>query len=148
MSEELSNKANVSNAVFLTGDLRELPFLDNSFNLIVCQSVLEHVIGVFDEIFGEVGRILKRGGIFLFTAKKVEKLSKLKVKAAQLLWPILPNSFKEKHEFGVETFHTRLDHSKRTIRELAKRHGFNVQEIEIKVTIYEVYFVCAEKGFK
>lgn len=129
-------------------DIFNLPLKKDLFDCVVSLGVLGLHAPLNDEIFGEVGRILKRGGISLFTAKKVGKLSKLKVKAAQLLWPVLPNTFKKKIEFCVETFHTRLDHSKRTIRELAKRHGFNVQEIEIKVTIYEVYFVCAEKGFK
>jgi len=102
-----------------------------------------------DGIFKEVGPILKRDGIFLFTAKKVKKLSKLKVKAAQLLWPILPKSFKEKHEFGVKTFHTRLDHSEQTIRRLAKRWGFDIYEIKIDfMAETEFYFVCAQKGIK
>ena len=61
MGRAVSEKANVNNAEFLTGDLRKLPFLDDSFDLIICQSVLEHVIGVFG-VLNEFYRILKEGG--------------------------------------------------------------------------------------
>ena len=61
MGQTLSRKANTENTAFLTGDLRRLPFLDDSFELIICQSVLEHVIGVLD-VIREFYRVLKKGG--------------------------------------------------------------------------------------
>jgi ubiquinone/menaquinone biosynthesis C-methylase UbiE len=45
------------------GDLRELPFPENSFDAAVCVQTLEHVNDPF-QVIGEVGRVLKPGGRF------------------------------------------------------------------------------------
>ena len=43
----------------------KLPFLDNSFDLITCCDVLEHVDDV-DQVIAEVSRVLRPGGIFIY----------------------------------------------------------------------------------
>jgi ubiquinone/menaquinone biosynthesis C-methylase UbiE len=47
-------------------DGKKLPFLDNSFDSIVCFEVLEHVFDV-DELLSEVSRVLKAEGVILIT---------------------------------------------------------------------------------
>jgi ubiquinone/menaquinone biosynthesis C-methylase UbiE len=69
----LSNELNINNTNFLIGDIRKIPFSNNSFNLIVCQSVLEHVIGVFD-VLKEFHRILKKGGKLIIRVGNSESL--------------------------------------------------------------------------
>jgi len=73
MGRELSNKLNINNENFLIGNLRKIPVSNNSFDLIVCQSVLEHVIGVLD-VLKEFYRILKKGGKLIIRVGNSESL--------------------------------------------------------------------------
>lgn len=50
--------------VRIQGDLRELPFLDEIFDRVVCCSVLEHIEKP-EEIIHELWRVLKPGGILV-----------------------------------------------------------------------------------
>lgn len=58
-------------------DARELPFADNYFKTVLSVSVLEHANGV-ETILKETFRVLKPGGIFVFTTntKKINRLLK------------------------------------------------------------------------
>ena len=49
------------------GDLRELPFPENSFDAAVCVQTLEHVNDPF-QVIGEIGRVLKPGARFYLSA--------------------------------------------------------------------------------
>jgi SAM-dependent methyltransferase len=49
---------------FLSGSAYELPFKDNTFDLIICSEVLEH-LHEYRNAIGEVFRVLKPGGKFL-----------------------------------------------------------------------------------
>ncbi len=62
---ENANKAGVSDRVFTTeGDMRWLPFEDNSFDLVVSQYVFHHLPDL-DVALSEVDRVLKPGGALL-----------------------------------------------------------------------------------
>ncbi len=50
----------------LFADARNLPFKDKGFNTIISISVLEHIEGV-EAVFAEAYRVLKKGGLFIFT---------------------------------------------------------------------------------
>lgn len=151
-SVEMLNKAKEkiegekhTNLNLVRGDIFNLPLKRSQFDCVVSLGVLAEHAPLNDDVFEEVGHVLKSGGSFLFTAQKIGRISKLKIKTAQLLW----RSFKENFEFSVKTFHTRFNHSEKTIKELANRHDFNVQEIKIKaLTKSNFYFVCAQKGSK
>jgi len=49
---------------FLSGSAYSLPFNDNSFDLVVCSEVLEHLHEYKDAI-KEISRVLRPGGQFL-----------------------------------------------------------------------------------
>jgi SAM-dependent methyltransferase len=54
------------NGNFLNQDLQDLSFLDNSFDLVITQDVLEHVKNP-GKAFSEIFRVLKLGGYHIFT---------------------------------------------------------------------------------
>ncbi|MCP4113422.1 MAG: class I SAM-dependent methyltransferase [Desulfobacteraceae bacterium] len=57
----------MSKGIFLRGDIIHLPFQDNSFDLITCSHVIEHVANPFP-IIAELKRICRSGGyIYLET---------------------------------------------------------------------------------
>jgi len=57
----LGNKADIY------GDIKRLPFMDNSFDTILCSEVLEHIDRT-DVAMGEFHRVLKIAGIIIITA--------------------------------------------------------------------------------
>jgi SAM-dependent methyltransferase len=54
-------RVNVPEASFTVGDLRELPFADASFDLVVCGLALAHLPSLGGAV-GELGRVLASGG--------------------------------------------------------------------------------------
>ena len=62
----LVNKNLKKSIQFTTGDIRSLPFKDNTFDVIYCVSVLEHT-GEYETIIKEFHRVLKTGGILIVT---------------------------------------------------------------------------------
>ena len=54
-------RANVPGASFVVGDLRELPFADASFELVVCGLALSHLPSLTGAV-GELARVLAPGG--------------------------------------------------------------------------------------
>jgi len=51
-------------AEIVKGDAQDLPFPDNTFDVVLMHAVLEHVPNV-SEAFAEVSRVLKPGGVFV-----------------------------------------------------------------------------------
>ncbi|HEX2477290.1 MAG TPA: glycosyltransferase [Lacipirellulaceae bacterium] len=70
-------------------DLGErLPYNDATFDGVICVEVLEHVDG-HERLFREVKRILKPGGVFLFTTPNVMSIKS----RLSFLWTGFPHSF-------------------------------------------------------
>lgn len=58
-------------------DLAEtFPFADASFDLIVCNAVIEHLHGIHAHVFRESYRVLAPGGSFVFTTPNIASLLK------------------------------------------------------------------------
>lgn len=58
-------------------DLAEpLPFADGSFDLVICNAVLEHLHGIHKFVFTEAHRVLTPGGSFVFTTPNLASLLK------------------------------------------------------------------------
>ena len=53
-----------------------LPFPDESFDLVVCNAVIEHLHGIHKQLFAEVRRVLAPGGSFVFTTPNLASLLK------------------------------------------------------------------------
>ena len=69
-SEGMMNRAknraeemNINNISFVQGDVRKLPFEDESFDIVLSMNGL-HVFPDKDAAFSELFRVLKKGGIF------------------------------------------------------------------------------------
>lgn len=60
------NNERGADVAFRQADLRDLPFADNSFDVVYCISVLEHT-DQYADIVGEFHRVLRPGGILIST---------------------------------------------------------------------------------
>ena len=58
-------KSWVDGGYFCLGDIRSMPYKSNAFDYLICTEVLEHVEG--NDVMGECYRVLKPGGVALFT---------------------------------------------------------------------------------
>jgi 2-polyprenyl-3-methyl-5-hydroxy-6-metoxy-1,4-benzoquinol methylase len=66
---EIGSRLNLNESMavdFSTAPLSALPYADNSFDLLYCISVLEH-LDQRDEVIAELHRVLKPGGSFILT---------------------------------------------------------------------------------
>jgi len=61
--KRFSNRDNVK---ILEGDIRKLAYADETFDLIVCSEVIEHIPNPI-EVLAEIRRLLKKDGIFVST---------------------------------------------------------------------------------
>lgn len=82
----------VKNIQLFFGDIRNMPFKDKAFNLVVCQSVLEHIKDL-ELAVNEISRVLKKGSSAIIGFPIRNKLSKA-------LFAILGYDDKEIHPSG------------------------------------------------
>jgi SAM-dependent methyltransferase len=106
-----------------------IPYRDATFDVVFSDNVLEHL----DEpgvVFGEISRVLRPGGVFLFKTPN-------KFHYMPLIARLTPHRF---HGFvnrlrgreTVDTFPTRYRaNSRRSIAELARQAGLKVETIEL-----------------
>ena len=118
--ESLSNKT----TTFLSGSAYALPFDDNTFDLVVCSEVLEHLHEYKDAII-EVNRVLKPNGKFLAS---------------------VPAEFPEKICWALSTEyqnqpggHLRIFKKKNLINEISER-GFNFIQSERFHSVHSAYW--------
>lgn len=51
-------------------DMREMPFPDETFDLIICHSVIEHVLENREKAYSELYRVLRKGGTIYYVIPK------------------------------------------------------------------------------
>ncbi len=68
-----------STAKFVVGDCEEMPFEDESFDVVVAMFLIVH-LKKLDKFFDEVYRVLKPGGVFIVSNVNQKKAPKLKLK--------------------------------------------------------------------
>jgi 2-polyprenyl-6-hydroxyphenyl methylase/3-demethylubiquinone-9 3-methyltransferase len=127
LGEATSNVA----ASFVLAAGEELPFAEGSFDSVVCSEVLEHVQDSA-AVIAEVSRVLRPGGVFVFTLPNRTLLSKLVlVDLAQRFRAIrvLPQDLHDWDRFI----------GSRDLRHLARRHGLAVLQVRgISIRIRDV----------
>ena len=77
MAQSLVNAEGLANITLQCGVGESLPYPDESFDLITCHTVIEHVYDV-EKVVLEIGRVLKKGGV-------------LHLDAPNYLWPYEPH---------------------------------------------------------
>jgi ubiquinone/menaquinone biosynthesis C-methylase UbiE len=115
------------------GTITQLPFADNSFDLVTANMVVEHLDRP-EEQFREVGRVLKSGGLFIFHTPNARgyatRLARLapagvKTKLAYLLDGRMENDV-------FETFYRA--NTQESIERAATAAGFEVSDIRMLVS--------------
>ena len=99
-----------------------LPFADGSFESVVCSEVLEHVEDP-DAVIAEIGRVLRPGGVFVFSLPNRTLLSKLvliDIAQRNRVTRVLPPDLHDWNRFI----------GSRDLRDLARRHGLVVQHVQ------------------
>ena len=71
VGKEESEKAGIDNITFVKGVAEELPFLDNSFDIVISRLAFHHFVNP-NEIFAEMKRVLKPGGKLVLMDMTVE----------------------------------------------------------------------------
>jgi 2-polyprenyl-6-hydroxyphenyl methylase/3-demethylubiquinone-9 3-methyltransferase len=85
-------KENNLKIVYKKGTGENLPFQTNSFDVVFCCDVLEHVRDL-PKVISEISRILKNGGIFIydtFNRTYLSKVSIIKIFQEWKRWAIMP----------------------------------------------------------
>lgn len=115
---------------FLLGDLSNMGLRDNSIDIVISRSVLEHVKRP-GEVYREIHRVLKLGGIFIFLTPNLYDY-------ASLISKVLPNAFHARVVKMTEgrddqdTFPTYYrSNSRATIEMTAKSAGFQVRRMSL-----------------
>lgn len=100
-------------------DARDLPFKNNSFNTVISISSIEHIKGV-EKVFKEAHRVLKPGGVFVFTVHTLALNRLLIVPPPRDFWMKLYHKVFV-HEINVE---------KEDWLKMAKKAGFKIEKAE------------------
>jgi ubiquinone/menaquinone biosynthesis C-methylase UbiE len=116
----------------IRGRGEQLPFVDQSFDLVVCLWVLEHVESP-EAVLREVHRVLRPGGHFVFLTPNLRNplllLNRLAKALPQLQRRIVPRVY---GRIEADTFRVRYRaNTERTLRAQAARCGLDVAELRV-----------------
>jgi len=115
---------------FVRADCSKIPFGDNTFNLAISRSVLEHLTDP-ESVFSEVQRILAPKGLFLFlTPNRWDYVSIASTLIPNNLHPSIVRRLTGRHE--EDTFPTQYRaNSALKLKSIAKANGFEVLRLEL-----------------
>lgn len=85
-------KENQLEITYENGTGENIPYPDNSFNVVICCDVLEHVRDL-PKVIGEVSRVLKNDGVFIydtFNRTWMSYISTIKILQEWKRWSIMP----------------------------------------------------------
>ena len=109
-------------------DAGEIPYDDNYFDIVFSDNVLEHLDQPLD-VFEEVNRVLKPGGVFVFKTPNMWHYMPVIARLTPHFFHKYVNKIRGRSE--VDTFPTRYRaNTKRDIIKLADASGFYVDSIE------------------
>jgi methionine biosynthesis protein MetW len=96
-----------------------LPFQDESFDIVICSEVLEHVVHT-DHLLQEINRVLRMGGTFILSFPNINNLSSIFLQLFFDLPPMYSARYKSPH---------RRDFTLRLIKMALKINGFQIFNI-------------------
>lgn len=134
LSSEMIRQArakNIEGAKFVVGKSDELPFVDNTFDVVTCSQSFHHYPDT-DKAMQEVFRVLKPGGIYI--------LSDTGVGFFKMLGVIIDNFI---YTYFSNTGDCNVSYLNKSIRDL-KRNGFEIVKGENLTTF--IYTVVAKKN--
>ncbi|MBL4701678.1 MAG: class I SAM-dependent methyltransferase [Phycisphaeraceae bacterium] len=128
--DDVSLQKNQCHHRTVKGSLYDLPFEDQSFDLLTANMVVEHIDDP-DALFSQVKRVLKPGGNFIFhTPNKWSPLTCLAAVFPQKLKNKIVNLLDGRAEADVFPTHYHINTASQ-IDALAKAHGLQVVEIKM-----------------
>ena len=125
-----ANNKNIKNAKFLEGRSDEIPFENNTFDIITCSQSFHHYPDT-DKSMQEARRILKPGGLYILSDTGVGFFKMLGVKVDDFIYRHFSN-----------TGDCNVSYMEKTIRDM-ERNGFMIIKAE-KVTTF-IYTVIGKK---
>lgn len=110
-----------------------LPFPDGSFDLVVCNAVIEHLQGIHRQVFAEAFRVLAPAGSFVFTTPNLASL----LKRVRFLFGRSPNwDLKDFFDSGREfTGHSR-EFTIAECRKMLEWSGFRPSAVMSKTSYF------------
>ena len=104
------------------GDVRRLPFENDSFDGYWSFGVIEHFYDGYDEIMSEMHRVINKGGVLLMTVPSMSILRKLKAKQGRYpLWDEDKDKIKQFYQYA-------LDHT--TVINNFENNGFRLMAVK------------------
>lgn len=114
-------KKKVKGANFLVSDASSIPLPENMADVVILYDVIEHVPkDIETQVFNEVNRILKKGGILLLSTPNQHVLSNL---------------------FDIAWYFGHRHYSKKTVTRMLKGHGFKMLTIVSKGSIFSSIYL-------
>ena len=133
LSPEMIKQAkskNIKNAIFVEGRSDEIPFDDNTFNIVTCSQSFHHYPDT-DKAMQEARRVLKPGGLYILSDTGVGFFKMLGVKIDDFIYRHFSN-----------TEDCNISYMEKTIKDM-ERNGFMIVKAE-KVTTF-IYTVIGKK---
>ena len=123
-------------AVFLTASVLNVPFSDNSFDLVVSFQVIEHIDpGMVTNYLEEIRRVLKNNGIFLVSTPN----RRLRLLPFQKPWN--PDHKKEYDAKELESMIKKVFENVETLGLFAKKDAYSVEYYRVKQKPFVVYAI-------
>ena len=133
LSPEMIKQAkskNIKNAIFVEGRSDEIPFDDNTFNIVTCSQSFHHYPDT-DKAMQEARRVLKPGGLYILSDTGVGPFKMLGVKIDDFIYRHFSN-----------TGDCNVSYMEKTIKDM-ERNGFMIVKAE-KLTTF-IYTVIGKK---
>ena len=125
-----ANNKNIKNAKFVEGKSDEIPFNDNTFDIVTCSQSFHHYPDT-DKAMQEAKRVLKPGGLYILSDTGVGFFKMLGVKIDDFVYRHFSN-----------TGDCNVSYMEKTVKDM-ERNGFAIVKAE-KVTTF-IYTVIAKK---
>jgi len=119
----------------------KLPFESQSFDVVYCCDVLEHIQN-WDTVIGEISRVLREGGVFLYDTINRTMLSKILLIKVLQEWRLTSLAPPNLHSWDMFINPAEL-------RASLERHGLRNQDVRgLKLTLNPVGVLMAARRYK